>query len=85
MQNVEFGRRTGGNEPLGVNDAARAARYTVEVRDSAARVRMKAWIAAALVAWLCVGCAQRGTPTPRTDGNDITMYGTLDEGITFRK
>ncbi|CAB3653952.1 hypothetical protein [Trinickia soli] len=46
---------------------------------------MKAWIAAALVAWLCVGCAQRGTPTPRTDGNGITMYGTLDEGITFRK
>ncbi|HEX7682119.1 MAG TPA: hypothetical protein VF446_01035 [Trinickia sp.] len=47
---------------------------------------MKAWMAAVLAAWICVGCAQHGTPTPRTnDGSSITMYGTIDQGITFRK
>lgn len=46
---------------------------------------MKAWMAAVLAAWLGVGCAQHGTPTPHTEGGSITMYGTLDQGVTFRK
>jgi len=46
---------------------------------------MKAWLAAVAAAWLCFGCAQHGTPTPHTEGDGITMYGTIDQGITFRK
>jgi hypothetical protein len=47
---------------------------------------MKAWLALALVACACVGCASRGGSMPRTsDGSGITMYGTIDQGITFRK
>lgn len=48
---------------------------------------MKAWLAAVLAAGFCIGCAQRSSaPTPRTnDGSSITMYGTIDQGITVRK
>jgi len=35
----------------------------------------------ALVAVLCAACAQGGGPS--AGGGDITMYGTLDQGITF--
>ncbi|WP_181885543.1 hypothetical protein [Trinickia dinghuensis] len=45
---------------------------------------MKGWLAAALAAWLCVGCAQGGAPQSN-DGSSITMYGTIDQGISFRK
>jgi len=34
-----------------------------------------------LVALLCAGCAQGGGPS--AGGGEITMYGTLDQGITF--
>lgn len=58
----------------------------MKVRGYAEGEGMKAWMAAVLAAWICVGCAQHGTPTPRTnDGSSITMYGTIDQGITFRK
>ena len=43
---------------------------------------MKGWGAAALAALVCIGCAQNGAAS----GNgSITMYGTIDQGITFRK
>ncbi len=45
---------------------------------------MKAWVAAVLAAWLCLGCAQNGAPSAN-DGSSITMYGTIDEGVTFHK
>ncbi|PMS19467.1 hypothetical protein C0Z18_14235 [Trinickia dabaoshanensis] len=45
---------------------------------------MKAWWAAALAAWLCIGCAQNGSPGANSGGS-ITMYGTIDQGVTFRK
>ncbi|MGN6649949.1 hypothetical protein [Trinickia sp.] len=45
---------------------------------------MKAWLAAVLAAWLCVGCAHGGAPGAG-DGGSITMYGTIDQGVTFRK
>jgi hypothetical protein len=47
---------------------------------------MKAWIAIVVAAWICVGCAQPGGPGSQTnEGSGITMYGTIDQGITFRK
>lgn len=47
---------------------------------------MKAWLAVALaVAAVCAGCAQGGSSPSGSDGNGITMYGTIDQGITFRK
>jgi len=45
---------------------------------------MKAWLTAVLAVWFCVGCAEHGTPRTN-DGSSITMYGTIDEGITFHK
>jgi hypothetical protein len=45
---------------------------------------MKGWWAAALAAWICIGCAQNGAPSGNSGGS-ITMYGTIDQGITFRK
>ncbi len=45
---------------------------------------MKAWLAALLAAWVCIGCAQTGTSSANSGGS-ITMYGTIDQGITFRK
>ncbi len=47
---------------------------------------MKAWWVVALAVWICAGCAPGGGSTPKTsDGSGITMYGTIDQGITFRK
>jgi hypothetical protein len=44
---------------------------------------MKTWLAAVLAAGLCIGCAGG---TPGTDnGSSVTMYGTIDQGISFRK
>jgi len=45
---------------------------------------MKGWWAAVLAAWICIGCAQNGVPSANPGGS-ITMYGTIDQGITFRK
>lgn len=44
---------------------------------------MKTWLAAVLAAWLCTGCAA-GT-SGADNGSSITMYGTIDQGISFRK
>ncbi|MGN6231341.1 MAG: hypothetical protein ACTHNZ_09260 [Trinickia sp.] len=43
---------------------------------------MKAWLTVVLAAWLCVGCAQSGGSS---GGGSITMYGTIDQGITLHK
>jgi hypothetical protein len=45
---------------------------------------MKGWWAAALAALVCIGCAQNGAASGNSGGS-ITMYGTIDQGITFRK
>lgn len=44
---------------------------------------MKAWIAAVLAACLCAACAQGGGGG-RGSGS-VTMYGTIDTGVTVRK
>jgi hypothetical protein len=36
------------------------------------------------LAILCAACAQGGAPS-QTGSSGITMYGTIDEGVTFRK
>ena len=46
---------------------------------------MKAWLAALCAAWVCIGCVQGGPGTSSDSGSGITMYGTIDQGITFRK
>jgi hypothetical protein len=43
---------------------------------------MKLLIAALLAVLLCGACAQG--PTAQ-GGGGITMYGTIDEGVTFKK
>ena len=43
---------------------------------------MKAWITALLTACLCAACAQGGGPGA---GGSVTMYGTIDTGVTVRK
>lgn len=45
---------------------------------------MKTWWAVVLAAWLCAGCAQGGASSAG-QGGSMTMYGTIDQGITFRK
>jgi predicted porin len=42
---------------------------------------MKAWIAAVLAACLCAACAQGGGGS----SGSVTMYGTIDTGVTVRK
>jgi hypothetical protein len=48
---------------------------------------MKAWFAAIVAAWLCAGCAHGGATSAGEGGGSgsITMYGTIDQGVTFRK
>jgi opacity protein-like surface antigen len=46
--------------------------------------RLLALGAACFLALLCAACAQGG-PAPANDVSGITMYGTLDEGITFKR
>jgi hypothetical protein len=43
---------------------------------------MKAWIAAVLAACLCAACAQGGGGS---GSGSVTMYGTIDTGVTVRK
>jgi opacity protein-like surface antigen len=44
---------------------------------------MKRILALAALAVLCASCAQGGAPAGGQ--GSISMYGTLDEGITFHK
>jgi hypothetical protein len=44
---------------------------------------MKAWIAAVLIACLCAACAQGGGGS--SGSGSVTMYGTIDTGVTVRK
>jgi hypothetical protein len=44
---------------------------------------MKAWIAAVLAACLCAACAQGGGSS--SGSGSVTMYGTIDTGVTVRK
>ncbi|WP_169708737.1 hypothetical protein [Trinickia terrae] len=49
---------------------------------------MKAFLAALLLlsaVLLCGACAQGGSPASGAGSGSITMYGTIDEGITFHK
>lgn len=45
---------------------------------------MKAWIAALTVIWALGACAQSGS-SAGSQGGSITMYGTIDTGVTIRK
>jgi len=44
---------------------------------------MKLLLAIAAAALLCTACAQGGSAPPNADSSGITMYGTIDEGVTF--
>ncbi|WP_302181365.1 hypothetical protein [Paraburkholderia sp. NMBU_R16] len=44
---------------------------------------MKAWMAAVLAACLCAACAQGGGGS--SGSGSVTMYGTIDTGVTVRK
>ena len=46
---------------------------------------MKTLLAGILAALLCAACAQGGTSGPDAGASGITMYGTIDEGVTVRK
>lgn len=46
----------------------------------------KGWLAALLAGWLLAACAQgSGTSAVNPQGGSITMYGTIDTGVTFTK
>jgi hypothetical protein len=45
---------------------------------------MKVWAAMLLAAWLCAACAEGGPSASGPRGGSITMYGTIDTGVTFR-
>jgi opacity protein-like surface antigen len=44
---------------------------------------MKFLIAIAAAALLCAACAQGGSAPPSADSSGITMYGTIDEGLSY--
>jgi hypothetical protein len=46
--------------------------------------RLLALAAACSLVLLCAACAQGG-PAPSSGASGITMYGTIDEGITVRR
>ena len=46
---------------------------------------MKVLLVAAMAALLCAACAQGRSLAPGAGGSAITMYGTIDEGVTLRK
>jgi hypothetical protein len=46
---------------------------------------MKAWVAVLVTAWLCAACAEGGPSALSPQGGSITMYGTIDTGVTFSK
>ncbi|WP_321843165.1 hypothetical protein [Paraburkholderia bannensis] len=45
---------------------------------------MKRILALAALTLLCAACAG-GTPPSGSSSSGITMYGTIDEGVTFHK
>jgi ABC-type glycerol-3-phosphate transport system substrate-binding protein len=40
---------------------------------------------AVLAVLLCAACAQGGASSSEAGSGSITMYGTIDEGVTVRK
>jgi ABC-type glycerol-3-phosphate transport system substrate-binding protein len=40
---------------------------------------------AVLAVLSCAACAQGGASSPGAGSGSITMYGTIDEGVTVRK
>jgi hypothetical protein len=46
---------------------------------------MKLLFAIAAAVLLCAACAQGGSGPPGADSSGITMYGTIDEGISYHK
>ncbi len=46
---------------------------------------MKQILALAVAALLCAGCAAPPASSASGSGSSITMYGTIDEGITVRR
>jgi opacity protein-like surface antigen len=44
---------------------------------------MKLLLAIAATVLLCAACAQGGSAPPSADSSGITMYGTIDEGISY--
>lgn len=45
---------------------------------------MKRFLSLAVLTLLCAACAQGGS-APSNDASGITMYGTIDEGVTFHR
>jgi hypothetical protein len=45
---------------------------------------MKHLLVIAATAWLCAACAGGGAPADAGAGS-ITMYGTINQGVTFGK
>lgn len=46
---------------------------------------MKLFLAVAAMLLLCGACAQGGSGGAGAGSGSISMYGTVDEGISFRK
>ena len=46
---------------------------------------MKILFAVVIAVVLCSACAQGGSGSSSAGSGSITMYGTIDEGDTFRK
>jgi hypothetical protein len=44
---------------------------------------MKLLLAIAATVLLCAACAQGGSAPPSADSSGITMYGTVDEGLSY--
>ncbi|MGF6723706.1 ABC-type glycerol-3-phosphate transport system substrate-binding protein [Paraburkholderia sp. GAS41] len=44
---------------------------------------MKRLLAIAVTVLLCAACAQGGSAPSSADSSGITMYGTIDEGISY--
>ena len=44
---------------------------------------MKLLLAIAATVLVCAACAQGGSAPPSADSSGITMYGTIDEGISY--
>jgi opacity protein-like surface antigen len=46
---------------------------------------MKLLLAIAAAVLMCGACAQTGSAPPSADSSGISMYGTIDEGISYHK
>lgn len=47
--------------------------------------RLLAFAILGSLALLCAACAQSGYVPSSSDANGISMYGTIDEGVTVRR